>query len=81
MLLLGDHRKHRSSFIAEGFYGPKEYPPETIRVTKALPSILYCENPQVSLLLDRRQVLNVVPPERRERMGKICEATQIRFVV
>lgn len=80
MLLLGDHRKHRSSYVAEGLNGPKEYPPETIRVTKARPQILYSENPEVSLLLHRRQVLNVVPPERREKMGDICEATHIKSV-
>ena len=80
MLLLGDHRKHRTSYIAEGLEGPKEYPPEAIRVTKARPPILYSENPQVSLLLDRKQVLNVVSLERRKKMGDICEATQIRSV-
>lgn len=79
MLLMNDNRQQRFAFVAEGLAGPKEFPPEAIRATtKSKPLILYSENPRVSLMLNRKEVLNVVSPSRREKMEDICEATQIR---
>ncbi|XP_076164228.1 uncharacterized protein LOC143145078 isoform X3 [Ptiloglossa arizonensis] len=75
MLLLNDCRLKRYAFTAEGLDGPKEYPPESVRMTKrGRPQLLYCENPRMSLFLNYHQVLQVVTADRREKMREICEA-------
>ncbi|XP_054001184.1 uncharacterized protein LOC128888398 isoform X2 [Hylaeus anthracinus] len=79
MLLLNDYRLKRYAFTAEGLDGPKEYPPESVKVTKrGRPQLLYCENPRMSLFLNRQQILQVVPADRRDKMRKICEADVTR---
>lgn len=79
-MMIGDHRLMRSPLMAQGLEGPKPYPPESIRVTKAVKGtpLLYCENPRVSLLLTREQVFQAIPVERRNTMREICETTRDR---
>ncbi|XP_076277909.1 uncharacterized protein LOC143207903 isoform X3 [Lasioglossum baleicum] len=74
MLLLNDCRLKRYAFTAEGLDGPKEYPPESVRVTKrGRPQVLYSENPRTSLFLSHEQILQTVAGDRREKMREICE--------
>lgn len=81
MLLLNDCRLKRYAFTAEGLDGPKEYPPESVRMTKrGRPQLLYCENPRMSLFLNYHQVLQVVTADRREKMREICEADFSRYI-
>lgn len=81
MLMLNDIRLRRYAFIAEGLDGPKEYPPESIRITKrGKPQIIYSENSRMSFFLNRQQILQAVTTERREKMQKICEADFIRYI-
>ncbi|KYM80481.1 hypothetical protein ALC53_09031 [Atta colombica] len=81
MLMLNNHRLKRQSLIAEGLNGPKKYPPESIKLTKRARGLqlLYCENPRISLLLNISQLLQVVTPERREKIQDICEASLPRI--
>ncbi|XP_019889605.2 trichohyalin isoform X2 [Ooceraea biroi] len=83
MLMLNNYRLKRQAVIAEGLDGPRKYPPESIRTTKRAKGsqILYCENPNVSLLLRAPQLLEAVTPERRERIRDICEASSSRVDV
>lgn len=83
MLMLSNHRLKRQALIAEGFNGPKKYPPESIKLTKRTKGLqlLYCENPRISLLLRISQLLQVVTPERREKIRDICEASSSRYIV
>ncbi|XP_076249176.1 uncharacterized protein LOC143188653 isoform X2 [Calliopsis andreniformis] len=79
MLLLNDCRFKRYAFLAEGIDGPKEYHPESIRVTKrGRPQLLYSENPRISLFLNRQQILEAVPSDRREKMRDVLEADFLR---
>lgn len=79
--MLNDCRLKRYAFIAEGLDGPKEYPPESIRVTKRGRSqLLYSENPRMSLFINRQQILQLVAAEHREKMRAICEAEFIRYI-
>ncbi|KAG7207404.1 hypothetical protein KM043_009056 [Ampulex compressa] len=79
MLMLNDCRLRRCALVAVGLDGPKEYPPESIKATKKGKSqVLYCENPRISLLLSRQQLLQTLTAERREKMREICEATITR---
>lgn len=77
MLMLNNHRLKRHSLVAEGLDGPKKYPPESVKITKRArgSQVLYCENPRSSLLLNVAQLLQIVTPDRREKMRDICEAT------
>ncbi|XP_067208133.1 trichohyalin-like isoform X2 [Linepithema humile] len=81
MLMLNNYRFKRQALIAEGLLGPKKYPPESIKMTKRAkgPQLLYCENPSTSLLLHVSQLLQVVTPERREKIRDICEAPSPRI--
>lgn len=81
MLMLNNYRVKRQALIAEGLEGPKRYPPESIKATKRAkgPQLLYCENPRMSLFLSTSQLLQVVSPDRREKMRDICEASLPRF--
>jgi len=83
MLMLNNHRLKRQSLIAEGLNGPKKYPPESIKLTKRARGLqlLYCENPRISLLLNISQLLQVVTPERREKIQDICETSLPRYIV
>ncbi|XP_015432769.1 PREDICTED: uncharacterized protein LOC107188895 isoform X2 [Dufourea novaeangliae] len=75
MLMLNDCRLKRHGFAAEGLEGPKEYPPESVKVTKrGRPQLFYSENPRVSLFLSHEQILHVVTGDRREKIREICEA-------
>ncbi|XP_078050476.1 uncharacterized protein LOC144476982 isoform X2 [Augochlora pura] len=79
MLLLSDCRLKRYAFTAEGLDGPKEYPPESLRMTKkGRPQLLYAENPRLSLLLTHGQILQIVASDRREKIREICEADVAR---
>lgn len=81
MLLLNDCRLKRYAFTVEGLDGPKEYPPESVRVTKrGRPQLLYSENPRMSLFLSHEQILHVVTSDRREKMREICEADIARYI-
>lgn len=81
MLMLSNHRIKRQALIADGLDGPKKYPPESIKLTKRAKGhqLLYCENPRISLLLGVSQLLQVVTPERREKIRDICEASLPRI--
>lgn len=79
MLMLNNHRLKRTALIAEGLDGPKEFPPESIKLTKRGRQLLYCENPRVSLLLNRQQLLQAVTLDRREKLRDICDATSIQY--
>ncbi|XP_036146293.1 uncharacterized protein LOC105837289 isoform X2 [Monomorium pharaonis] len=81
MLMLSNHRLKRQALIAEGLYGPKKYPPESVKLTKRTKGLQlsYCENPRVSLLLGISQLLEAVTPERREKIRDICEASPPRI--
>lgn len=75
MLMLNDCRLKRYPFIAEGPDGPREYPPESIRVTKrGRPQLLYSENPRMSLFMNHEQILQAVTTEHRDKMRVIYEA-------
>nr|XP_033338670.1 trichohyalin-like isoform X1 [Megalopta genalis] len=75
MLLLSDCRLKRYAFTAEGLDGPKEYPPESVKMTKrGRPQVLYAENPRLSLFLSHGQILQIVASDRREKIREICEA-------
>ncbi|KAK2586720.1 hypothetical protein KPH14_011755 [Odynerus spinipes] len=78
MLMLNNYRLKRSALIAEGLNGPKEFPPESVRLTKRGRQLLYCENPRVSLLLNRQQLFQAVTVDHREKLQDICDATSIR---
>ncbi|XP_014470485.1 PREDICTED: trichohyalin-like isoform X2 [Dinoponera quadriceps] len=80
MLMLNNHRLRRHSLVAEGLDGPKKYPPESVKTTKRArgSQLLYCENPRTSLLLSISQLLQVVTPDRRDKIRDICEATSPR---
>lgn len=82
MLMLNNYRLKRQALIAEGLSGPKKYPPESIKMTKRAkgPQLLYCENPRTSLLLHISQLLQIVTPERREKIRNICEAPSPRYI-
>ena len=81
-MMVGEHRLFRSPVIVDGLEGPKPYPPESVKLTKKAkgPTLLYCENPRVSLLMTREQVYQVIPDERRKSMREICETTRERWV-
>ncbi|KAL6255012.1 hypothetical protein P5V15_013347 [Pogonomyrmex californicus] len=81
MLMLSNHRLKRQALLVDGLDGPKKYPPESIKLTKRARGLqlLYCENPRVSLLLSISQLLQIVTPERRERIRDICEASLPRI--
>lgn len=84
MLMLSNHRLKRQALIAEGLDGPKKYPPESIKLTKRARGLqlLYCENPRTSLLLGISQLLQIVTPERREKIRDICAASSPqRYIV
>lgn len=83
MLMLSNHRLKRQALVAEGLDGPKKYPPESIKLTKRARGLqlLYCENPRISLLLGISQLLQVVTPERREKIRDICEASLPRYIM
>ncbi|KAK9297028.1 hypothetical protein QLX08_009127 [Tetragonisca angustula] len=79
MLMMNDCRLKRYAFIAEGLEGPKEYPPESIRVTKrGRPQLFYSENPRMSLFMDHQQILQTVTTDHREKMRNIYEGDYIR---
>lgn len=80
MLMMNDCRLKRYAFIAEGLEGPKEYPPESIRVTKrGRPQLFYSENPRMSLFMDHQQILQTVTTDHREKMRNIYEGDYIRY--
>lgn len=83
MLMLSNHRLKRQALIVEGLDGPKKYPPESIKSTKRARGfqLLYCENPRISLLLGISQLLQIVTPERREKIRDICETSLPRYIV
>lgn len=78
--MLNNHRLKRHAFVAEGLDGPKNYPPESIKITKRGkgPQLLYCENPRISLSLSIPQLLQNVTPERRDKIRDIYEASPPR---
>ncbi|CAK9797362.1 hypothetical protein ANTPLA_LOCUS1192 [Anthophora plagiata] len=79
MLMLNDFRSKRYAFVAEGLDGPKEYPPESIRITKrGRPQLFYSENPRMSLFIDHQHILQTVTTDHREKMREICETDFIR---
>ncbi|XP_046828029.1 repetitive organellar protein-like isoform X3 [Vespa crabro] len=78
MLMLNNYRLKRTALIAEGLDGPKEFPPESIKLTKRGRQLVYCENPRVSLLLNQQQLLQAVTLDRREKLRDICDATSIQ---
>lgn len=82
MLMLNNYRVKRQALIAEGFDGPKKYPPESIKTTKRAKGaqLLYCENPRMSLFLCISQLVQAVSPERREKIRDICEASSSRYI-
>lgn len=82
MLMLSNHRLKRQALIAEGLDGPKKYPPESVKLTKRARGLQlsYCENPRISLLLNISQLLQVVTPERREKIRDIREASLPRYI-
>lgn len=81
MLMINDCRLKRYAFIVEGLDGPKEYPPESIRVTKrGRPQLFYSENPRISLFINHQQILQTVTIDHREKMRNICEADFIRYI-
>lgn len=82
MLMLNNYRFKRQALIAEGLLGPKKYPPESIKMTKRAkgPQLMYCENPRMSLLLHVSQLLQLVTPERQEKIRDICEAPSPRYI-
>ncbi|KAL2724501.1 repetitive organellar protein-like isoform X1 [Vespula squamosa] len=79
MLMLNNYRLKRTALIAEGLDGPKGFPPESIKLTKRGRQLLYCENPRISLLLNRQQLLQAVTLDRREKLQDICDATSIQI--
>ncbi|OAD53833.1 hypothetical protein WN48_08806 [Eufriesea mexicana] len=79
MLMLNDCRLKRYAFIAEGLDGPKEYPPESIKLTKrGRPQLFYSENPRMSLFINHQQILQAIITDQREKMQEICDANFIR---
>lgn len=82
MLMLNNHRLKLQALIAEGLDGPKKYPPESVKLTKRRGlQLIYCENPRFSLSLGVSQILQAVPPERREKIRYICEASLPRYII
>lgn len=82
MLMINDCRLKRYAFIVEGLDGPKEYPPESIKITKrGRPQLFYSENPRISLYINHQQILQAVTIDHREKMRNIYEADFIRYKI
>lgn len=81
--MIADHHLKRYPLIVEGQEGPREFPPESVKVTKRGrgPAVLFSENPRVSLLLSRQQLYQAVPSDRRDKMRLICEANHLQLVI
>lgn len=83
MLMLDYYGLKRQPFVADGKSGKKKkYPPESVRTTKQTKglSLLYCENPHRSLLINISEIIKDVTSERRERIRDICETSLSRYV-
>jgi len=83
MLMLNNYHLKRQAVIVEGLDGPRKYPPESIKTTKRAKGsqLLYCENPHISLFLRISQLLEIVTPERRERIRDIREASSLWYII
>ncbi|XP_057336874.1 serine/arginine repetitive matrix protein 2-like [Microplitis mediator] len=77
MLMIGTHHVKRTCVTVDGINETKkQYPPESIRITKKHngQGLFYCENPNISLLLPCQQLYQMLPPDRSDHMRKISHA-------
>ncbi|XP_063985314.1 serine/arginine repetitive matrix protein 2-like [Diachasmimorpha longicaudata] len=75
MLMVSDMRSLRTPVLVNGIDdGMREYPPESIRITRRIKGMVYSENPNVALYLSKRRLTQVLPPERCRIMREISDS-------